>query len=63
MFKRSLPKNLNRITDYLIPNAKQVFTQLWQAFTKVLIFQHFNLEYNIWIKINVLGYAIKFMLN
>ena len=29
--------NSNGATDYLIPNAKQAFTQLKQAFTKALI--------------------------
>ena len=36
--KRSLSNNLNNATSYLIPNTRQTFTQLMQAFTKALIF-------------------------
>ena len=39
---RLTSKNLNRATSYLTPNSKQAFTQLRQAFTKVLILQYFN---------------------
>ena len=34
---RSLSKNLNRVTGYLTPDARQIFTQLKQAFTKAPI--------------------------
>ena len=48
--KRSpLPKSSNRATHYLMPNTMQTFTQLKQTFTKVPIFQHFDLKYHIWI--------------
>ena len=36
--KRLLSKNLNRATNYLIPNARQTFTQLRQTFTEAPIF-------------------------
>ena len=35
--KRSLSKNLNGATSYAMPNVKRTFTQLRQAFTKILI--------------------------
>ena len=43
MVRRSSSKNLNKATGYLTPNARQVFTQLRQAFIKALILQHFDL--------------------
>ena len=57
MIKRSLSKNLNG-AGYLTPNAKKTFNHLWGAFTKALIFQHFDPERHIRIKSNALGYAI-----
>ena len=44
---RSPYKNLNKATGYLIPDARQAFIQLKQAFTKALILQHFNLKCHI----------------
>ena len=32
------------VSNYLTPDAKRAFDQLRQAFTKVLIFQHFDLK-------------------
>ena len=40
-------KNSNRATGYLTLNAKRVFTQLRQAFTKALILRHFDSECHI----------------
>ena len=54
---RSPSKNSNGVTSYLTPDARQVFTQLRQAFTKALILQHFDPECHIWIKTNASGYA------
>ena len=51
-------QNSNRAIGYLMPNAKQAFIQLSQAFTKAPILQHFDPECHIWIETNVLGYAI-----
>ena len=51
-------KNLNGVTNYLTPSTKRAFTQLRQAFTKVPIFQHFDLECHIRIETNAFGYAI-----
>ena len=56
--KRSLSKNLNKATGYLIPNAEQAFIQLRQAFTKAPILRHFNVECHIRIKTDASGYAI-----
>ena len=61
--KKLLSKKSNRATRHLIPNIKVVFTQFRQAFIKVQILQHFNLEYYIWIKIEALAYAIICMLS
>ena len=55
---RSPFKNLNEATGYLTPNARQVFTQLKQAFIKALILQHFDLECHIRIEIDASGYVI-----
>ena len=55
---RSLSKNLNGATGYLTPKARQVFTQLRQAFTKAPILQHFNPKCHIRIEIDASGYAI-----
>ena len=58
--KRSLftSQNLNGAMRYLIFNAKQALIQLRQAFTKALIFWHFDLKYYIRIETNASGYAI-----
>ena len=65
MVKRSLLtfKNLNGATGYLTPNAKRVFTQLRQAFTKAPILQNFDPEYHIQIETDVSGYAISEVLS
>ena len=55
---RSPSKNLNGAMGYLTPNARQVFTQLRQAFNKALILQHFDSECYIRIETDVSGYAI-----
>ena len=51
-------KNLNRATGELTPDARQAFTQLWQAFTKAPILQQFDPEYHIRIETDVSDYAI-----
>ena len=51
-------KNLNKTISYLIPDAKQAFTQLRQAFIKAPIFQHFNPKCHIRVETNTLCYAI-----
>ena len=58
--KRSplLSKYSNRATSYLTIGAKQVITQLRQAFTKALILQHFDPECHIWNKTDASSYAI-----
>ena len=63
MVGRSPFKNLNGVTGYLIPNARQAFTQLRQTFTKALILQYFNPECHIRIETDALGYAIGSMLS
>ena len=44
MIKKSLYKNLNGATDYLIPNVKQVFIYLRQVLIKALIFWYLDLK-------------------
>ena len=56
--KRLPSKNLNRATGYLTPKARLPFTKLRKAFIKAQIFQYFDPEYHIWIKINGSSYAI-----
>ena len=43
----------------LTPKAKEAFNRLRQAFTKVLIFRHFDPECHIRIETNASGYAIR----
>ena len=43
---------------FLTPNARKVFNQWRQAFTKAPILQHFDPECDIRIKTNVSGYAV-----
>ena len=50
-------------TGYLTPKAREAFTQLRQAFTKAPILRHFDPECYIWIKTNILGYAIEEVLS
>ena len=50
-------KNSNGATGYLIPNAKQVFTQLRQTFTEAPILRHFDPECHIWIETDASSYA------
>ena len=45
-------------TDFFTSKAKKTFTHLQKAFTKIPIFQHFDLKYYIYIEIDALGYAI-----
>ena len=47
-----------RSPNYLNLAAKKTFNYLWHAFIQAFIFQHFDLERHIWIKIIVLDYAI-----
>ena len=49
--------------NFVIPNAKKTFNYLQLAFIKTLIFQDFDLESQIWIKTNALGYIIGEMLS
>ncbi len=48
----------NSGTDFLISEAQEAFIHLQKAFTKVLIFRHFDPERHIRIETNALGYAI-----
>ena len=56
--KRLLSKNSNGAIDYLTPKTRLALTKLRKAFTKALILWHLDSEYYIWIKTNMLGYAI-----
>ena len=51
-------KNSNGTTGYLTPKARLAFTQLRKAFTKALIFRHFDPKCHIRIEIDMSGYAI-----
>ena len=62
-FGRSPLKNSNGATGYLIPNTRQTFTQLRQAFTKASILQHFDLKCHVRIETDASGYAIGNMLS
>ena len=46
------------VSNYLTPDAKRAFDQLCQAFTKVPILQHFDLEQYIRVETNASGHAI-----
>ena len=48
----------NSEPSFLTPKAKLALNRLWLTFIKVPILQHFDLEYHIWIKTEVLGYTI-----
>ena len=43
---------------FFIANARRTFTKLRQAFIKVPILNHFDLEYHIRIEMDALGYVI-----
>ena len=43
---------------FLTLDAKKIFNHLQVAFIKTLILQHFDLENDIQIKTNILGYVI-----
>ena len=49
--------------NLLISKAKVIFNRLWLAFTKTPILWHFNLECHIFIKTDILIYAISIVLN
>ena len=55
-----MPKSKKTVgfLEFFTLTARLAFTKLKQAFVKILIFHHFDLKYHIWIKINILGYAI-----
>ena len=52
-----------RATGYLNPNANVAITLLKKAFTRALIFSHFNLKCHIEIKTDISDYAIGKVLN
>ena len=64
--RKSLPKSRNSPNfsatearpSFITPGAKVVFNHLWLVFTEAPILQHFNSECHIWIKTDILGYAI-----
>ena len=45
-------------SNFLIPNAKKVFNNLWLVFIKAPILWHFDLKSHIRIETNASGYAI-----
>ena len=61
--KSSKSKNLSKFkktigSDFFTPGAKLKFPELRQIFVKIPILYHFDLECHIWIKTDVLSYAI-----
>ncbi len=48
----------NSRTDFLTLGAKEAFIHLRKAFTKALIFRHFDLNRHIWIETDASGYTI-----
>ena len=50
-------------STFLTPGTRETFNQLKQAFTKVLIFRHFDPECRIWIETDTSGYAIEWVLS
>ena len=56
--ERLSSKNLNKAAKYLTPKARLGFTQLKKAFTKALIFQHFDQKYHIQVQTDISNYAI-----
>ena len=51
-------KKSNKTTRYLIPDAKQAFTQLRQAFTKAPVLRYFDPKCHLRIETDASGYAI-----
>ena len=51
-------KNLNQTTGYPTLEVRLLFTQLRKAFTKALIFWHFDPECHVRIETNMSGYTI-----
>ena len=49
--------------SFLTPDTKTAFNHLWLTFIKAPILWYFDLEYHIWIKIDVSGYVIGGVLN
>ena len=56
--ERSLHSKNSNKADYLTLRARLAFTELRKAFIETSILQHFDLEYHIRIKIDVLSYTI-----
>ncbi len=54
---------VNPGTEFLTPEAKKAFIHLKKAFTKAAILRHFDLEPDIRIRTDVLGYAISGVLS
>ena len=61
--KKSQFKNLNKVTDYSIPNAKQVFIQLRQALIKTPILQYYDPKCHIQIETNTSNYVFRNILS
>lgn len=47
-----------RLGFLTLNNRLAMFTKFRQVFFKALIFHHFDLEYHIWIEIDIFGYII-----
>ena len=62
--KSDFTKPIRRAEEpsFLALDARQIFTQLGQVFTKAPILQHFDSEHHIQIETNASGYAIGYVL-
>lgn len=56
--KSKLLVKISSGSDFLTFKTRLVFVKLKQTFIKALILHHFDLEYHICVKINVLSYII-----
>ena len=49
--------------EFFISRARLAFTELRQVFVKAPILHHLDLEHHIWVKMDILGYAINELLS
>ena len=53
-----ISNSAKNVSNYLTPDAKMTFDQLYQAFTEALILQHFDLEQYIRVETDASGHTI-----
>ena len=70
-FKKKLSKSGNLLNfhikknkpSFLTLNARKIFHYLWLTFIQALILWYFDPKYDIWIKIDILSFAISDILS